>query len=326
MSAAHSMPRIYFSTWLAEPAQKTVLDASRARYRLLSYALIIHPSARAARAIPMEEYVKTAPDIFLDSGAFTAWTKGQQIDLDAYADFILSYPKGTFTVVANLDVIPGEWGKVSTQAEIDKSASKGWENFHRLQARLKGHEVTLLHIYHQGEDVKWLKKLLAEGGDYIGISPGNDRTTRQKIAWLDAIMPLCCDAEGWPLRKMHAFGVTALDIITRYPWYSIDSTTWVLASRFGACFISLDGGTHKITFSDQSPSQADIGKHFNTYTPPEQRRIRQYVEGIGLTVERLAADYRARDQANVRFFLDLEKTWTPKPFRRKGTQPAFELL
>lgn len=317
-------PKFIFATWLAERSQKIVLDAQDARHRLLSYALIKQMGRASAKAVPPEEYFQMPMtlDLFLDSGAFSAWKKQQTIDVEAYAQFVLDHP-GAFQMVANLDVIPGSWGEIPSQREIDRSAEQGWENLAVLRKRLAPHGIEPIHIFHQGESPQvWLKRLLDDGGPYIGISPGNDRTTKEKILWLDEIMPLLTDDRGYPIRKMHGFGVTALEIMHRFPFFSVDSSSWVMTSRFGGCYIPLSGRVHKVTFSQESPKMADL-VHFQAFSKAEQRIIREYVEGIGQTVEALATDYSARDSVNIRHFLDVEKAWTLTPWKRALAQPRF---
>lgn len=260
-------------------------------------------------------------EMFLDSGAYSAWSRGAVIDIDEYARYVLDRP-GVFQVVANLDVIPGAWGVVPTQAQIDESASRGWENYYYLEKKLAPAGVTPMHIFHQGEDFKWLRKLMDEA-EYFGVSPGNDRTTKQKIEWLDQVFQVLTDAQGRPLRKTHGFGVTALEILFRFPWASCDSTSWVLTGRFGAVFVPLGDKVHKVTFSDRSPRVADAGQHFTTFTTPEQRAILGYIEQKGFTPDQLAIDYIARDSLNIEFFVDLEKNWVPQPFKRGEVQPTF---
>lgn len=289
-------------------------------------------------------------EFFLDSGAYSAWAKGTEINLQQYAQFVLDRP-GTFDIVANLDVIPGAWGQVPTQQDIDVSAKKGWENYSELERLLKPIGKKPMHIYHQGEDGQggsklssrpWLKKLM-DNCEYFGVSPGNDRTTRQKMEWLDEIMPLLVDDNGMPTHKFHGFGVTSLELLYRYPWYSADSTSWVLSGRFGSVFIPLGGYEEqyvkKVTFSDQSPKMAEPdSEHFKTFAPRQQEVIREYLDSIkikdeegkelhALTPELLASDYIARDQANIIFFLDLEKALPPdKPWKPSAIQPTFNLF
>ena len=271
-------------------------------------------------------------EFFLDSGAYTAWTKGTIIDVEVYAAFVVAHAD-TFAVVANLDVIPGSPGRVATPLEIEASAAQGWKNYATLRDSFKAWEdeagraipFNFLHTYHQGENVAWLERLLKHGDPYIAISPGNDRTTDQKMYWLDGIMPLLVDDKGWPTVKFHGFGVTALELLQRYPWYSVDSTSWVLFSRYGIVQILIGGKLYNVTFSNQSPRAQYEGRHFTTFCKRDQHAIRAYLEHIDFTPEELAEDFVARDHANMLFYLELERTWTSQPFERPRARPRFSL-
>lgn len=272
-----------------------------------------------------ERYMETVPtrcEFFLDSGAYTARTQGITINLDEYAQFVLDRP-GVFQIVCNLDVIPGTGkGSTPTRAEFDKAAAGGWENYLTLKKKFAAmQDLTLLHVYHAGEDLKWLKKIM-DHCEYFGISRGGLSPT-EGMSWFDDAMNLICDKNGKPLRKVHGFGITALDLLYRYPWYSVDSTSWVLTSRFGGIFLTLNGQQHKVVFSSRSPSQGEEGKHFLTYTKPEQTAIRAYLDAKGFTPEQVADDYLIRDILNIDFFLDLERTWVDRPFDRSKVAPRF---
>ena len=64
--------------------------------------------------------------LLIDSGAFSAWTQGKEINLvDDYIDFCLQYID-IADAVLNLDVIPGRPYKKLTPEEYEKSAEQGW--------------------------------------------------------------------------------------------------------------------------------------------------------------------------------------------------------
>lgn len=312
-----------------ERVQKVALDRVGGWQRLLSFAVTRdYLEPRSPRAVGWMEYTMTRPkvDLFLDSGAFSAWTKGMVINIDEYAEFVLAN-RDAFTVVANLDVIPGKPGEPPTGADIERAAEAGWENWEYLCQKLAPAGIKPLHTYHWREDPKWLRRLI-DHSDYLGIGgialPGMTSAVRQ--TFLDGIMPLLTDAKGWPIRKFHGFGLTSIPLMLRYPWYSCDSTSWVLASRFGTCYLPLNGKYLKVAFSDQSPKQQDdAGGHYKTFAQAEQAAIRRYVESKGYTVEQLAEDYTKRDELNIIFFLDLERGWIERPWRRDQAQSAFSL-
>ena len=162
----------------------------------------------------------------IDSGAFTVWTKGQTIDVKEYGDFLeklqKDYPKINFRFIS-LDVIPGKFGQKPNQTDIDKSAQQGWDNY----MYLKGRGLNVIHIFHQFEDEKWLHKLAASS-DYIGISPANDRSIKSRVLWLRWVF-----SKIGTKVKAHGFGITAKSALQAVPFYSADSSTWIVGVRWG---------------------------------------------------------------------------------------------
>ncbi len=315
--------RVYLAGSLERTREANVARVG-ARRRLHSYAIVRETPARLPWAeVFMSGGGKPAVDLFLDSGAFTAWAKGSEINLDDYADFVLAN-RDAFTVVANLDVIPGKPGQPASAAEVERAAERGWENYAYLQKKLRGSGVQLIHTYHRGEDLKWLRKLM-DHAEYFALgglaAPG--LTSADRIKSLDRSMELLTDDEGRPLRRFHGFGLTSIALMQMYPWFSVDSTSWVKVGNFGGCYVPLGGKVHNVSFSDRSPKLSEDGAHFKTYAPAEQAAILAYVEGKGYAPEQLATDYVKRDELNVLFFLDLEKSWVDRPWSRRATQKSF---
>src|SRR5215510_8863381 len=103
-------------------------------------------------------------NLFLDSGAYSAWTKGQTIDVREYIKFIqAAAPWLSFYV--NLDVIPGRADRVRTVADVEASAAQSYRN---LQI-MKDAGLRPIPVFHHGEHFRWLEKMLADGED-IGVS------------------------------------------------------------------------------------------------------------------------------------------------------------
>jgi len=197
--------------------------------------------------------------IILDSGAFSAWSQKVTIDLVKYADYALKWIDQVSYVV-NLDVIPAEPGVNPSAAEIERSASLGYENYKYLLERGIPKEK-LIHVFHQHENTKWLNKMVHEDKmPYIGLSPANDMTTQQKMSFLEQCMPFVTDSNGLPIVKFHGFAVTSFDLMKMFPWYSVDSSTWAVAGGRDAAFIPMASkdnelepdfsvGPRKFTFS-----------------------------------------------------------------------------
>ncbi len=164
--------------------------------------------------------------LMIDSGAFTAWTKKTAINLDEYIEFckflVKKYPENKWIPI-NLDVIPGEFGKIPTDSQIEYSASKGWENYEYML----GKGIKPVHIFHQHEDFKWLHKLM-KSSDYIGISPDNSQSVQSRVEWLKRVFSVVRDKV-----KTHGFACTGNAFVKSVPFYSADSSSWIVGPRYG---------------------------------------------------------------------------------------------
>jgi hypothetical protein len=165
--------------------------------------------------------------LMLDSGAYSALTRGETIDVRKYIDFIKDNQQYCHSYV-NLDVIPG--GK--PHLSLEEAAKRSYTN---LQTMWKAH-LKPLPVFHIGEDFKWLQRLLDDGERYIGL--GGMAKARQDVRrrWLDQVWTVLTNDEGRPLVKVHGFGLTQVEHIKRYPWFSVDSTAWALAGGYGIVF------------------------------------------------------------------------------------------
>ena len=166
-------------------------------------------------------------EVIIDSGAFSCWNKGEQVDIKRYRDYILkikdSYKFKSLNFV-NLDVIPGKQGDIVTEDMSNKSMYAGWENY----LWFKNQNIETIHVYHQGESEEFLLNTIIQSCKYIGVSPSNDAHTSQKKMWCERIFNLLpADI------KSHGFAVTSVDLMTSFPWYSVDSASWCRKSAFG---------------------------------------------------------------------------------------------
>jgi len=270
---AISPARIYFK----------MLEDENVTNILTSYAFIKDP----------EKMIKLWGDfrpknLILDSGAFSVWSKGDTVDIDKYADFCLGVrkilPEGISLYVTNLDVLPGKFGVRPTDFEREDSAQRGFDNMLYLES--KGLKV--IHVFHQHEDMKWLDKI-RNHTDYMGISPANDVSMKEKLYWLNDVFSIIKDTI-----KTHGFAVTSHEQLYRYPFYSVDSSSWTAPARFGRIPIFLDDFTMKsIEYKDRE----DVLKYWD------------YLKDIG--IEKLGAnEYADRVKLAIRSYQKLEKMAT----------------
>lgn len=255
----------------------------------------------------------------LDSGAFSAWTKGKAIDLEAYVDFIIKHGD-VINVAANLDVIPGQKGRQITEEENRLAPEQGWDNYQKIQRLLikkqRGDLITrVMPIHHQGESLDILKRMLDEGCTYIGISPSNDATTRQRQKYLDIVFG---HLESQSKRILtHGYAVTSEVLMQSYPWFTVDSITWIYVAGFGVIKTpmgsftfsedprSLKSKDNLRVVIDENGEWSIMNAHYQHAKEDLDRYVR---EELMMDVMFLAQDYWARARANMLYFDWFEKT------------------
>src|SRR4051812_44347063 len=83
--------------------------------------------------------------ILLDSGAYSAWTKGVVIDLPSYIQFIKKHRRMLAGYV-NLDVIPGQDGRRPHDREQIEAAARA--SYRNLQL-MRDAGLTPIPVFHQ---------------------------------------------------------------------------------------------------------------------------------------------------------------------------------
>lgn len=240
------------------------------------------------------------PKLFIDSGAYSAETKGARISPYQYAAFIkrwANYPN----VVCNLDVIG--------------DAEATWKN----QVLMEELGVTPMPTFHYGEDYKWLIRYV-EKYPYIALGGQVGQSTENLIKWLDEVWDqYLTNGDGLPVVKVHAFGVTSPVIMCRYPWHSVDSTSWLLAAAMGKVQTCVehepgDYSLLSLAFSDKSPDMAR-NQHIDSLTPNERSYWEKIIAQQGFSFEALQTDYRERFFCNAKAYVDFASlTKSYKPF------------
>lgn len=275
----------------------------------------------------------------LDSGAFSVWNRGESIDLDAYIEFCKQNP--TCPLYVNLDVIPGKPNDVKslTLGSIEDACKRGWANYLRMIEVLPQDKV--IPVFHQGDNIRWLLKYIDIGAPYIGVSPANDRTTDQKARWLNTVKEVIAPDDSPPIVKTHGFAVTSNRLMTIFPWYSVDSATWVQSGGMGRIFVpqrrsgkwDFSVNPFTIDVSDRSPRKGVRGEHLMSLSPLIRKHLDDWLSdmGIGLgtyeVIERdkdkLAKGERWYDKTKKRYIRVLEKGLMTDDQRRKWVNMRF---
>lgn len=292
-------------------------------------------------------------NLFLDSGAYSAYSQGVEIKIEDYIAFIKEHQQ-YLEVYANLDVIGDAEATLQNQKIMEKEG------------------LAPLPCFHYGEDIKYLKYYL-ERYEYIALGGMVPISTPDLILWLDDIFHsyICDKNTGLPKVKIHGFGLTSFSLMKRYPWYSVDSTSWVVTGRMGAVYVPryrqgkwiYTEDSFKVAVSTRSPSKKEAGQHIDTFSPAEKKIIFDYFAHKGyvlgksefkkeaedyelkenerwngkasggfreveiIVLSGLSNDYMKRDELNIMYFIDLEKsmpTW-PWAFKIQESRKGFSL-
>lgn len=221
--------------------------------------------------------------IFLDSGAFSAYTLGVDIDLPAYCEYIKR----------NMDIIRVEDNVVL--ASVLDGIGDPLQTY-RNQLAMERLGAKPLPCFHAGEDERYLEWYV-RNYEYITLGGMVGTSTKQLCVWLDRIWDkYLTDGSGNPRLKVHGFGITAIPVMERYPWHSCDSSSWIQSAAFGS-IITPDHGPMSV--SEKSPSRHDAGQHVGTLTQIEQDYVLAMLEKQGFTFERLATIYESRAAYNL---------------------------
>lgn len=229
--------------------------------------------------------------VFLDSGAFSAYTLGVDLDLPTYCKYIIE----------NEDIIRKDDG-ILMASVLDGigDAQLTYEN----QMEMERLGAKPLPCFHVGEDERYLEWYIANY-DYITLGGMVSCSSTQLLIWLERMWEkYLTDGAGRAKIKVHGFGITSKNIMERYPWHSCDSSSWIQAASFGSIVCPQHGN---LQVSDKSPSRHVHGQHVSTLTQIEKEALFKLFESQGFTYERLSAEYASRAAYNLWAFGELNK-------------------
>lgn len=255
----------------------------------------------------MKRYV----DLMLDSGAFNMWSRGAEVDMKSYIKFVHDNIDYFYSYVT-LDSIP------STKKKRDDSQATFAESAKRSYAQLKQlHRAGLkpIPVFHQGEPFYWLERLVAEGEHYIGLARYRYASKAAQQDWLDKCFTILTDENGRPLIKTHGFAITTHEKLRRYPWFSVDSTTWTMQPSYGGVPVPVYRGGKPdfmskvltITISDR-PDRQQQKYHYDRLGPTEQQMVEKFLrEMVGITILDARYDPNLRRRAFLIYYKELLK-------------------
>ena len=223
--------------------------------------------------------------LFIDSGAFTAYTKGIEIDLGEYVDYCFK----------NADII--EHISVLDRIDFDNPARAIKETYRNLLEMERRGLKDVVPTYHIGEPEEVLDHYV-KNYSYISIGGMVGVSLRRTMFALDRIWHLyLTNSDGTPKVKVHGFGITSLPAMLRYPWHSVDSSTWVQWSAAGMILLPERG--IQINVSNRSSFRKVKGQHLTTVAPRQAKILEDEIIRLGGDPARLAQHYYSRWAFNI---------------------------
>lgn len=228
--------------------------------------------------------------LFIDSGAFSVAHAGKTVDIDDYINYINSNPN--IPIFVELDVIPFPVLNAQTSKQC---AEDSWKNY----LYMKEHVTTdcyLLPLYHFGEPWSALERILNTEIDgklpeYIGIGGRHGVAKSLQESYFDEVFSIIQSSKN-PNVKIHAFGMTMLDTLEKFPFYSADSTSWLKTAITGSIVTKCCG----LVYMNSKVTGL----------------VEQEINEKGFVKDELIADYTKRMKFNALFYLDWAENYQYK--------------
>lgn len=270
--------------------------------------------------------MSTPIPLMIDSGAYSAYSVGKEIKLDEYIAFCHEMKKlHPHAVFIGLDVV--------------QDPVQSWKNWMRM--RKEGVRAVPVHQILWGDE--WLKKYL-DKTDHIGLAPGTfdirKSATKRQLAYDQVWERFLIDKDRMPKYRVHGMAVTSFRLMARYPWHSVDSTSWLKASRCGSILVPKRKAgkwdwtvpPKQVGVSCRDDNSTRGGRHYENLGPTEQQQVLQYLKELGLRmgfrvrgrdggwvlVRGVSTYYGDRDHVNMEAYASfLQHLPYPRPFLKK---------
>lgn len=279
------------ATGVWEPVNTYIIEQKGCRLVSFAYAKVASDYSK------LVNFMQAPSDFLLDSGAFTAWTKGEDVDINKLSIFfekeILSNRYLATATLINLDVIPGSKGVDPTLQEVEDAMEQSMANFHILNKRFPGR---VLPVYHQGEPDNYLNEML-KLTKHICVSPRNDVAEKQRVKWVTEIF----NSDF----KAHGLATTGAVMMNSVDWFSVDSATWVMIAAMGGIFwLRKDNSFKVLSISNESGSQKDWDNHIHNLDSLSKKEVLDTLSTNGFDFERMEASGVERCVWNAKVMME----------------------
>ena len=163
-------------------------------------------------------FKKYGAEIMLDSGAHTLQKDGHNIDYEKFFREYLKFLKKNkefFTSFVELDI----------ENQVGLKKVEQWTQ--RIMDETGLQPIVVWHR-ERGFDY-WIE--MCKKYDYVGFSGFIGGTSKGEVP--DKYVPLFLKVAKKYGAKVHGFGYTKPSLVKKYPFYSVDSSSWLIGCRWG---------------------------------------------------------------------------------------------
>lgn len=228
---------------------------------------------------------KMMKDFTVNYAAYIRWCYGQKLHYDFYVTF---------------------------------DAVKECARIRAITKELFGLGIYPVPVYHGDQSLDYVRKYIDDGHKIIGVgfSKIGKNSPDAVHRYYDSVMKLT-ESKGV---ACHGFAVTG-DIMFRFPWYSVDSTTWLKAAAYGK-IVDIMPEKQRVALIHVS-SRAISGGYGTVegLSPEVQRYLKDKVEREGFDFDKVRTDLCYRATYNAKIMVDAVeanrrrnlkwKSWTP---------------
>lgn len=202
--------------------------------------------------------IRNADLFLLDSGAFTFMnTVKGNVDWNKYIDSYISFIN--------------ENG-VKHYFELDIDVIVGYDEVKQIRAKIERETgVKSIPVWHKSRGIEEYKRLV---NDYEYISIGGFVINEIKKTEYPIIKKMVQYAYSRGV-KVHGLGFTPKDV-SRYKFYSVDSTTWLSCRRFGSLY-KFDGKEIKMITPKNHGTKRDKQQDIEKITVKEFIKYQKYL-------------------------------------------------
>lgn len=184
----------------------------------------------------MSRFKKGNFDILFDSGAFSLWRRGISIDIQEYCKYLTTHSIEKYIVL----------DKIGSHAETMVN-----------QKIMEDYGMNPIPVYHLNSPIENLYEI-CEKYSYVCLGGTVGSNVSVRLKFFTEVF------QHFPNHKFHGLGLTDMRIVSKFPFYSVDSTTWLCAAKTGNI---LDGD----------------GKQY--HAPPEMELKERFSNTIGFFVK-----------------------------------------